>query len=282
MTDFLQFAARGRNTWWRYLASAVLACALAFLALLAASMVLMALRLLPPDLPRQMSQPSNPTLFFASIAASFGALAGGLMAATALIQGKRPGDLIGRWDTRLFVLGLAGWLAVQAVLTLIDVAIAPHGFALSAGPGTAALAAGALVGLAVQTFAEEYIFRGFITQGMMLLFKRPWPAALLSGLLFGSLHILNGVPQAINALVFGIVCSLIAIRTGGIALTYGIHLANNYFGAVVVVSAGDVFRGSPGIFTQDTPGLIWWDLAVAIVTLVALGQFVLSRRVPGG
>lgn len=277
MNDYLKFAARGRNEWWRYLASFVLACVLGFLALLALSMILMALHLLPPNVAAEMSQPSNPRLFFLGIAGTFGALAGGLMAAAALIQRKSPGDLIGRWHWRLFALGLIGWLAVQGVLTLIDVAIAPHGFSFSAGKGTAALAVWALAGLLVQTFAEEFIFRGFVTQGTLLLFKRPLPAAILSGLLFGSLHILNGLPQALNAVVFGIVCSLIAIRTGGIALTYGIHLANNYFGAVVVVSASDVFKGSPGFFTQNTPSLLWWDLGVAVVALLALAWFVLSR-----
>lgn len=278
MNDYLQFAARGRNEWWRYAASLVLACGLAFLALLAGSMILAALRLLPLNVAAQMSQPSNPPAFFLGIAATFGALAGGLMATAALIQRKSPGDVIGRWQWRLFVWGLIGWLAVQGVLTLIDVAIAPRGFSFSAGPGTAALAGWALAGLLVQTFAEEFIFRGFVTQGTLLWFKRPLPAAIVSGLLFGSLHVLNGWPQAINAAMFGIVCSLIAIRTGGIALSYGIHLANNYFGAVVVVSASDVFKGTPGLFTQNTPSLLWWDLGVAVAALLILAWFVLFPR----
>jgi membrane protease YdiL (CAAX protease family) len=129
------------------------------------------------------------------------------------------------------------------------------------------LALAAAAGLLVQTFCEEFFFRGLITQGLLLWLKRPWPAAIVSGLLFGALHIANGPQQALNAVAFGIVCSMLAIRTGGIAFTWGLHLANNYFGAVVVVSAGDVFKGSPGLFTQNTPQLMWWDLSLAVLAL---------------
>ena len=84
--------------------------------------------------------------------------------------------------------------------------------------------------------------------------------------------------QALNAVVFGIVCAMIAMRTGGIALTCGLHLANNYFGAVIVVSGSDVFKGSPGIIVQTTPQLVWWDLCLAI--LVLLGALWLIYRRP--
>ena len=143
--------------------------------------------------------------------------------------------------------------------------------------GTASLAAAALAAIAVQTFAEEYIFRGYLTQGLFLAFKHPLPAAVVSGLVFGSVHIPNGASQALNAVVFGFICAMIAIRTGGIALTWGLHLANNYFGAVVVVSANDAFKGSPGIFTQNTPQLTWWDLFLGVVALAGMLWLIFRR-----
>ena len=182
----------------------------------------------------------------------------------------------GRAKPRIASWGI--WLVVQTVLSLIDFLIVPQGFALSAGPGTPSLAAAAFVGILIQTFSEEFIFRGYMTQGLLLLLKKPLPTAIVSGLLFGSLHIANGIPQALNATVFGIVCALIAIRTGGIALTFGLHLANNYFGAVVVVSGSDVFKGSPGIITQTTPHLLWWDLFLAVLVLVAVPWLIFRQR----
>jgi len=278
MDVYLAYASRGKNAWWRYLLCLALACLLTVLILVSIMVVLMLANLLPPDLATQVQRDEKVTPFFAGIAVSFGFLTIGLAIAMAVVHRKRPADVIGQWRWQLFAWGFGIWLIVQTVLALIDFLIAPQGFALSAGPGTLSLAAVAFAGILIQTFAEEFIFRGYMTQGLLLLLKKPLPAAIVSGLLFGSLHIANGIPQALNATVFGIVCALIAIRTGGIALTSGLHLANNYFGAVVVVSGSDVFKGSPGLITQTTPQLMWWDLFLAVTVLVAVPWLVFRQR----
>jgi membrane protease YdiL (CAAX protease family) len=270
MNVYFEYASRGRNDWWRYPLSLVVACLLAILCLTVAEIALILTKLLPPDFATQIQQPKDVLPFFLGIAVIFGAMTAGLIVAIRLIHRKRPAEVMGRWRWDYFAWGFGIWMVVEAVLEMIDALIAPHGFSVSASGGTWALAAAALVGVAVQTFSEELIFRGYLTQGLYLALKKPLPAAIASGLLFGAVHISNGVSQSINAAVFGIVCAMIAIRTGGIALTWGLHLANNYFGAVVVVSGNDVFRGTPGIFTQNTPQLTWWDLALAVLALAGM------------
>jgi uncharacterized protein len=278
MSEFLTLAGRGKNGWWRYFVSCVAACVFTTLILSVISIALTKAHLLPPDIASQLQQPRNAPVFFLGMGAVFGALAVGLMAAVALFQRKRPGDIIGRWRWRLFFWGFGVWAGLQGVLALIDFLIAPRGFSVSASSATGALAISALAGLSAQTFAEEFIFRGYITQGILLATKRALPAAIMSGLFFGALHIPNGTPQAINAVVFGIVCALIAIRTGGICLTFGLHLVNNVFGAVILVSTGDVFKSSPGLFTQDTPQLLWSDLCLTSLALLGLLWLVLRSN----
>jgi uncharacterized protein len=102
-------------------------------------------------------------------------------------------------------------------------------------------------------------------------------AAVVSGLMFAALHIPNGAPQAVNALVLGIALSLIAIHTGSLAFGWGLHLVNNLFGAVIVVSGSDVFRGSPGVLIQTAPQLLWWDVIAACLATVLLTIYVLKR-----
>lgn len=274
----LSYAARGRNRWWRYLLVLILACLLALILLILAGLSLGALHAIPPDFAQRLQQPKDAASFFLGVGAVFGTLALALAASAWLIQGKRPRDVIGLWRWRYFLLGLIIWAAIQCGVTLIDFLVAPHGFAIAASAGSATLAGTALIGLGIQTFAEEFIFRGYLTQGLLLAFKRPLPAAIVSGLLFGSLHIPNGWPQALVAVIFGIVCSLVAIRMGGIALTYGVHLANNYFGAVAVVSTSDVFKGSPGLLVQNTPQLLWSDTAFTILALLGLLWLVQKTR----
>jgi membrane protease YdiL (CAAX protease family) len=198
----------------------------------------------------------------------------GFIAAARLIHGKTFTDVVGAWRWSLFAQGLAIWISVLLASAFIDFLIAPAGFTVTANAQTPKLASLALGGLAIQTFAEEFVFRGYLTQGLLAATRRTLPTVLISGALFGAMHIPNGVPQAVSATVAGVLFAAIAIRTGGMAFTSGLHLANNAFGAVVLVSTGDTFRGSAGILTQNTPHLMWWDTAVGAVGLLLVATWV--------
>jgi membrane protease YdiL (CAAX protease family) len=263
---YFTYANRGRNQWWLYLATIAVGLSGGTFAATLISILLALFKLLPADIALQISRPSDPLLFFGAIAVMFACFLFGIAGAAALIQKKRPKDIIGCWRWSLFVWGLTAWLIVQSVLAAIDFAIVPSGFHRG-GDLAPSLLIWVFSAILIQTFTEEFIFRGYLTQGIFLALRRPIPSACLSGLVFGVVHIPNGWPQAINALWFGIVCAYLAIRTGGIALTCGLHLANNYFGAIGVVSAGDVFKGLPGFLVQNTPQLEWWDLALAILAM---------------
>lgn len=279
MTDstYLEHAARGRNTWWRYVAGFVLALVLAVVIGLAI-MIPLQLTGLMGDFSGFLMDPTNPVPFYLSNGAIFLLLGLGFVLAARWLHGKRFTDLLGRWRWRDYGVGLLIWTGVVTAISLIDYLIAPTGFRFLGGAGLAAVLPAALVGLALQTFAEELVFRGYLTQGLLLAFRRPLPAALISGLLFGAMHIPNGWPHAASATVNGVVMALISIRTGGIAFTSGMHLANNLFAAVVVVSANDAFKGSPGLFSQNTPHLMWADVALGTLALVVLCVVILRRK----
>ncbi len=275
--EYLTHANQGKNEWWRYSLTILVGLAAAIVAGSLVSIGLAVIKLLPADIALQHNRPTDPWLFFGAIAVLFAFVCGGIAGAAKLIQRKRLRDIIGCWRWSLYGSGLAVSIVIQTLLAAIDFAIAPSGF--TAGNHMAPLlAVWVLCALSIQTFAEEFVFRGLLTQGILLALRRPLPAACVSGLVFGAMHLSNGWPQAINALFFGIVCAYLAIRTGGIALTCGIHLANNYFGAIGVVSSGDVFKGLPGLFVQNTPQLEWWDLALAIMALLALPWILRSLR----
>ncbi len=243
----------------------------------AAVLALGLLHALPPGIADELTRPTHPLTFFVAAGLNFAALLAGLLIAIALIHKKSLADLMGRWSWPAFAVGAVAWLAVLLAATAIDLAIEPSGFRFSATSATALLAICAVLALPIQTFAEEVIFRGYLTQGLLLATRRPAIAAVLAGLIFGAVHIPNGVPQAVGATAFGIATSLIAIRLGGIAFTFGLHLVNNLFSAIAVVSSGDVFAGAPGLVTQATPRLTWWDVAVELFALALVTWLVLRR-----
>ncbi|MFN3523531.1 MAG: lysostaphin resistance A-like protein [Phenylobacterium sp.] len=282
MTTFLDYAARGANAWWRY----ALGLALTFVFAIGLGAVvtagLMAARALPDDIAERMLDPGRPIAFFLATGVMFGVVAVALLAAVRLAHGKRFGDLVGAWSWRAWLRGAGIWAVVLVLAALLDFAIAPSGFSVSADARTPMLVAVALPALMVQTFAEELLFRGYLTQGLLLATRRLAPTALVSGLIFGAVHIPNGAPHAASATVFGVVLAVIAIRTGGVAFTSGLHLANNLFAAVVLVSSGDTFASTPGLFTQATPHLMWWDAAVGAVGLVVVAVFFSGPRASSG
>jgi membrane protease YdiL (CAAX protease family) len=275
-TRFLDFARRGKTAWWRWPLCLVLAFVLAVLIGAAVLLPLVILHKLPSDFAAQATHPTNAGEFFSIVGVEFAALIAGLAAAAAIMHRKRFGDLIGAWRWRSYVAGIGVWSVILVVLTLLDFALAPKGFTYTASAKTLMLALMALPALGLQTFAEEFIFRGYITQGLLLAIKRPLPTALISGAIFGACHIPNGWPQAAYALAFGIAMALVAIRTRSLAFGAGVHMMNNMFGAVVVVSADDVFNGLNGVFSQHTHQLEWLDPAGGALTLAVLVGLVLK------
>jgi len=280
-TPYLAYALKGRNAPWRYLVgfpTAMVVMALGVVVIVALQMS----HLLAFDIATGLQDASQPTKFYPATAILFGLLLAGFVAAARMLHGKTFTDVIGAWRWRSFALGLAIWVPVLAISAVLDFLIAPSGFTVTANSQTPMLAVLALGGLAIQTFAEEFVFRGYVTQGLLAATRRTIPTALISGALFGAMHIPNGLPQAVSATLVGVVFAAIAIRTGGIAFTAGLHLANNLFGAVVLVSANDAFHGAAGLMTQNTPQLMWWDTGVGAVGLLLVAAWVYrSAAKPG-
>ncbi len=278
--SYLDLAARGKTAWWRYPVTWVLAITLAIVGLLAVLIPLVFTHLVTQEMLQATQSPAEAIPFYTGVGCIFGAVLLGFAAAIWLLHRKSPADIIGRWRWRLFLAGAGVWLVVVIAGTGLDYALHPSGFEWTGYRLTLPFVVTVVIALAVQPFAEEFVFRGYMTQAFLHWLKSPLYASVLSGLLFGAFHIPNGIPQAVAATVFGVVTAYVAIRTGSIAATYGIHLVNNLFAAVVVVSASDIFHGAPGLWTQVTPELMWGDVAFECVALIVV-LFVFMRRKAG-
>jgi membrane protease YdiL (CAAX protease family) len=154
----------------------------------------------------------------------------------ASISGRPMPEQFGLRPTRFWP--AVGWMAVVFaafyVFTLVWVAIlgvSPDDTKLPDELGvkdsTYALLAVAFLVAVVAPIAEEFFFRGFF-YGALRNWKGPWPAAVLTGLVFGSIHVGSAEAAFLLPLgFFGFSLCLLRERTGSLYPGIALHCANN-------------------------------------------------------
>jgi membrane protease YdiL (CAAX protease family) len=92
---------------------------------------------------------------------------------------------------------------------------------------TAAMLGAAFLVSVVAPMAEEFFFRGFFF-GALRNWRGPWPAAIITGLVFGSIHVGSSDAALLLPLAFfGFVLCLLRERTGSLWPCIILHCANN-------------------------------------------------------
>lgn len=124
----------------------------------------------------------------------------------------------------------------------------------------------ALVLIAFQISAEEVLFRSYLLQGFIRLFRLRWLGIITQAILFGILHGANPEVSAYGLLTtmpfyigIGLLLGWLSYRFKGLEIALGLHYANNFY-ATSMVTFSDSAIPSPAIFTitnyQPEIGLI--------------------------
>ncbi len=114
--------------------------------------------------------------------------------------------------------------------------------------------------LPLQTSSEELIFRGYILQGIKKRTGSILSAILISGLMFGMMHIANpeiakiGYHILIYYIIVGVVLGAIAFYDSGLELSLGFHAANNLITALLITADWQAFQTDAIIVDSNPPG----------------------------
>ena len=147
----------------------------------------------------------------------------------------RPGQF-GLRPTRLWP--ALGWMVLAWIAFYIFTAIWVKALGISPNDdevtkqlgvedSTAAMVAGAALVTIVAPIAEEFFFRGYFFTALRN-WKGLWPAAVITGLVFGAIHFSSSDPGFLAPLAFfGFVLCLIYARTGSLYPCIALHCANN-------------------------------------------------------
>jgi len=133
-----------------------------------------------------------------------------------------------------------------------------------------------LLGLLVQTGAEELLFRGYLQQQLASRFVRPFFWAVIPSVLFGLLHfdpetMGDLAPYAVvMATVFGLIAADLTAVSGSLGAAWGAHFVNNFFAMAVLSVQGSL----SGLALRTTSysladlELTPWFLAIELLPMI--------------
>lgn len=100
----------------------------------------------------------------------------------------------------------------------------------------------AVVLIPLQTSFEEYMFRGYLMQGIGVLTKWKWVPLIVTSVVFGLLHLSNPEVDKLGPIIMvyyigtGLFWGIMTLMDEGIELSLGFHAANNLFTALLVTA----------------------------------------------
>ena len=288
-------ALNGRNSWWRYLLGVFIFLVFMLIvgsiaALFFAGLVL-TLQGVPPEavmagLGEFFTTASVEGFIGNNIPFLFGILA--LVIVLPLFHDRNFFSLLGaskklQWQPLLEAFGL--WFAIVGSSTAIFYLLEPSEFNLTFRWESWLPLLLVTVPLTfLQVACEELFFRGYILQGLGILIRSKVVLASIAAVPFALVHFANPEMQrglgwmALYYLAFGLVTCWMTLKRDRLEPAIGFHLANNYFG-ILVVSSTDSVLPVPAIFTIEADGSAMFSVLLFIAE-AWLFYGLLQRKLP--
>lgn len=105
-----------------------------------------------------------------------------------------------------------------------------------------------VVFIPLQTSFEEYLFRGYLMQGLGVLAKNRWVPLIFTSTIFGLLHIANpeidklGYLLLVHYIGTGFLLGIMTLMDEGLELALGFHAANNLIAALLLTADWTAFQ----------------------------------------
>lgn len=141
----------------------------------------------------------------------------------------------------------------------------------------------AIVMIPVQTSVEEYIFRGYLMQGLAVLAKNKWIPLIITSFGFGLMHIAN--PE-VDKMGYGILAyyigtglflGIITLMDDGLELSLGFHAANNLVNALMVTSDWSAFQ-THSIFKDLSEPSAGIDIILPVFVIFPILLVIFSKK----
>ena len=293
--NYIQKAYKGHYEWWRYLVGVLVTFiswqiigAIPFMAALfiksAKQGDMKILENLDSTTMMKILE-SNTTLFFMLLSFVFGLIGLFLvvkflhkLSITHLTTARNKVD----WYRILFAFTLWGCIVVG--MTLLAYYISPDDFLWNFNMNKfLVLAIIAIILIPLQTSFEEYLFRGYLMQGLGVIVKNKWFPLLMTSFVFGMMHFWNPEVDKLGPIIMvyyigtGLFLGIITLMDDGIELALGFHAANNLFTALLVTTDWTVFQ-THSILRDTSEPSAGLDILFPVLVLFPILLVVFSKK----
>ena len=141
------------------------------------------------------------------------------------------------------------WGVVSVAMILLDYLLTPEDYVLNFKlQPFIILCVIAVIMIPLQTSFEEYLFRGYLMQGLGVTFKSRWLPLFFTSIVFGLLHIANPEIEKLGYILMvyyigtGLFLGITTLMDDGLELALGFHAANNLFTALLVTADWTAFQ----------------------------------------
>lgn len=137
--------------------------------------------------------------------------------------------------------------------------------------------------LPLQTSFEEYLFRGYLMQGIGVLAKNKWLPLIITSVTFGLLHGLNPEVEKLGYIMMvfyigtGLLLGIMTLMDDGMELALGFHAANNIMAAMLVTTDWSAFQTN-AIFLDISEPSAGIDIVLPVIILYPIYLFILAKK----
>jgi membrane protease YdiL (CAAX protease family) len=137
--------------------------------------------------------------------------------------------------------------------------------------------------LPIQTSTEEFIFRGYLMQGIGILTKKRWAPLFITSFAFGLMHIMNPEIEKMGYIVLvyyigtGFFLGIITLMDDGMELALGFHAANNIVAALLVSSEWSALQTN-SVFKDVSEPSVGFEILVPVFIIFPLLLFIFSKK----
>lgn len=186
-------------------------------------------------------------------------------------------------DWKRIFLSFGLWAVFSIVTTAAAYFMNPEHFELNFRPVPfAILAVIAVVMVPLQTSFEEYLFRGYLMQGIGIVSRSKLTALIITSVMFGLMHIANPEIEKMGYILLlyyvgtGFFLGIITLMDDGMELALGFHAANNLIAALLVTSDWTALQTESILKDKSLPSA-GFDILLPLIIIYPILLLIFSR-----